>query len=405
MSSSLFDRPGSVVFRGRSTLLSGICLLATVVAFCMTGYSSPQKDPQPDAGRVWIDGFPRDKSRPVDPFSQSVAMALTSAGHPTDWLTVMGDSGMAFVMQASEVVPLIGPDGKKAGDAPKDLGKVVGRRDVGWWPLASECEPTYIEFVGRVAGRELRVLGSGDYPGPKGLAVRYKKMRDDLVASIDNGRPVPVRGRCQCGGCFWSVAVGYDKDEPALWSICPLAGPQTQAKRIAHHPVFAIVLGEKIEKLDRRQADRQSLRHAVALARDEVKMPNDYLTGQRAYALWASELRQMDPPGQARWHANVRRGLTLRRRAAVAYLEAMSRRHDGPTRTHLLLAVDQYRKVLSVLKTADTSSEAMTSAKGREALAKLAERLAGIEAKAALQLEQAANSIRPTKNSVQKSSV
>ncbi len=403
MSSPLFDRPGASFVRGRSALLGGICLLATVVVFCMTGYSSPQKDPQPNTGRVWIDGFPQDTSTPVDPFSQSVAMALTSAGHPTDWLTVMGDSGMAFVMQASKVAPLIGPDGKKVGQAPEDLGKVAGRRDVGWWPLASECEPTHIEFVGKVAGRELRVLGSGDYPGRKGLAERYKKMHGILVASIENGRPVPVRGRCQCGGCFWSLAVGFDKGDPALWSICPLAGPQTQAKRIAHHPVFAVVIGDKVGRMDRRLADRESLRHAVALARDQVKMPNDYLTGQRAYALWASELRQLDPPGKAHWHANVVWNLTLRRRAAVAYLGAMSRRYDGPTRSLLLTAIERYEEALGVLKAVDTSAKSLTTTKGREALAKLAERLAEIEAKAALQLEQAANSIRPTKNSVQKS--
>lgn len=389
-----FHSPEVVSSGNRTFWLTAVCIAATVLMLCVAGYSSEAKDEQTSAGRVWIDGFPRDRSRAVDPFSQSIAFVLTSAGHPTHWETVMGDSGMAFVMQASEVVPLIGPDGKKAGDAPKDLGKVVGRRDVGWWPLASECEPTYVEFVGRVAGRKLRVLGAGDYPGPKGLADRYKKMRDDLVASIENGLPVPIRARCQCGGCFWSVAVGYDRGDPALWSICPLAGPKTQAKRISHHPVFAIVLGDKIEKMDRRLADRQSLRHAVALVRDQVKMPNNYLTGQRAYALWASELRQMAPLGQVRWHANVRGNLTFRRKVAVAYLEAMSRRHDGPTRTHLLMAVDQYRKVLSVLKTADTSSEAMTSSKGRQALAELAERLAEIEAKAAVQLEQAANSIR-----------
>ena len=394
MSSSLFHCPEAVPFRGRTLWLTASCIASIVLMFCMTGYSSQAKDEQADAGRVWIDGFPREKSRPVDPFSQSIALALTSAGHPTHWETVMGDSGMAFVMQASEVVPLIGSDGKKVGDAPKDLGKVVGRRDVGWWPLASECEPTYVEFVGRVAGRKLRVLGSGDYPGPKGLADRYKKMHGDLVASIDKGRPVPVRGRCQCGGCFWSVAVGHDKGAPALWSICPLAGPQTQAKRITHHPVFAVVLCDKVEKLDRRLADRESLRHAVALARDEVKMPNDYLTGQRAYALWASELRQMDPQGQARWHANVRGNLTLRRRAAVAYLEAMSRRHSGSTRTHLLGAIERYKEALGVLKTADTSSQALAAAEGREALAKLAERLARIEVKAASQLERAADSIR-----------
>ena len=193
MSSSLFHCPEAVPFRGRTLWLTASCIASIVLMFCMTGYSSQAKDEQADAGRVWIDGFPREKSRPVDPFSQSIALALTSAGHPTHWETVMGDSGMAFVMQASEVVPLIGSDGKKVGDAPKDLGKVVGRRNVGWWPLASECEPTYVEFVGRVAGRKLRVLGSGDYPGPKGLADRYKKMHGGLVASIDKGRPVPVR--------------------------------------------------------------------------------------------------------------------------------------------------------------------------------------------------------------------
>ena len=46
-----------------------------------------------------------------------------------------------------------------------------------------------------------------------------------------------------------------------------------------------------------------------------------------------------------------------------------------------------------MLKTADTSPKAMTSARGREALAQLAERLATIEARAALQLEQAADTI------------
>ncbi len=397
MSSPLSHRSGSTLWAATA------CIVAMVLMLCIDGYSSPPKNAQRNSDRIWIDGFPRGKSKPVDPFSQAVALALMYAGHPTHWETVMGDSGAAFVMQASEIAPLYGPDGKKVGDAPKDLGKVIGRRDVGWWPIALECAPTYVKFVGRVAGRELRVLGSGDHPGSEGLAGRYEKMHGDIIRSIDTGRPVVVAGRCQCGGCFWSLAVGYDKGEPALWSYCPLAGPQTQAKRMSNNPWVAVALGGKIEKMDRRLADREALRHAVALARDKVKMPNNYLTGQGAYALWASELRQTDPPGQARWHANVVGNLTLRRGAAVGYLKAMSSRHEEPTRAHLLGAVKQYTNALAVLKTADTSSEAMTSTKGREALAKLAERLAEIEAKAALQLEQAANSIRPTKNSVQKS--
>ncbi|KKL92747.1 hypothetical protein LCGC14_1881590 [marine sediment metagenome] len=394
MFASLSNRPGAASLSHGKLCLVTACVAATVLIACMAAHSAQAPATQDKDGPVWIDGSPRDKSQQVDPFSQSLAAILTSAGHPTRWETVMGDSGMAFVMQASEVAPLYGPDGKKVGVAPKDLGKVVGRRDVGWWPLASECEPTYVEFVGRAAGRELRVLGAADYRGPEDLKARYKKMHGDLVASIKGGRPIAVRGRCQCGGCFWSVAVGYDGGDPALWSLCPLAGPGKQAKRMPHHPGFAVVVGDKIKPMDRRLADRAALQHAVALARDEVKMPNDYRTGQRAYALWASELRQLDPPGQARWHANVIYNLGGRRRAAVTYLEGMSRRHDGATRSHLLGAVKLYREVLGVLKTADAGREALTSAKGREALAKLAERLAEIEAKAAAKLEKAAAAIR-----------
>ena len=384
----------SVSFSNGAGRLATACVATTALMSCVAASLGQSTNVRRDGDRVWIEGVPQGESKRGDPFGQSLSLALTYAGQPTDYETAMGDSGMAFIMQASKVAPLYGPDGKKVGDAPKDLGKVVGRRDVGWWPLASECAPTYVEFVGRAAGRKLRVLGSGDYPGPEGLVARYKTMHGELVASIEQGRPVVVSGRCPCGGCFWSVAVGYDKGDPALWSLCPLGGSNTKAKRMDNYPVVAFVLGDKVEKMDRRLADREALRHAVALARDQVKMPNDYLTGKGAYALWASELRQSDPPGEARWHANVVGNLSVRRRAAIAYLEAMSRRHDEPTRAFLLGAVEGYTEALDVLKTADTSRKAMTSADGREALAGLAERLASIEAEAASQLEQAAATIR-----------
>ena len=370
------------------------CIAAVVLMFCMAGCSPQAKNVRREGDRVLIEGVPRGESKRGDPFGQAVTLALTTAGHPTDYQTVMGDSGMAFIMQASEVCSLIGPDGKKAGDAPQDLGKVVGRRDVGWWPLATECAPTYVEFVGRAAGRELRMLGSADYPGPEGLGARYETMYGEIVASIDGGRPVVVSGSCPCSGCFWSVAVGYDPGNPRLWSVCPLGGFETEAKRLGNHPWVAVVLGDKIKPMDRRLADREALRHAVALARDEVKMPNDYLTGQRAYALWASELRQTDPPDQSGWHANVIGNLSVRRAAAIAYLEAMSRRQDEPTRAYLLRAVELYKEALGLLKSADTSGKAMASPGGRETLVRLAERLAAIEAKAARQLEQAAGTIR-----------
>ncbi len=385
---------GASSFRDGVPWLATACIASMVLLSCVVGPSAAEVTVQHDGNRVRIEGITRLETKWADPFAQSIALALTSAGHPTDYETVMGDSGMAFVMQASQVVPILGPNGRKVGDAPKDLGKVVGRRDVGWWPLALECAPTYVQFVGQAAGRELHVLWpSRDYPDPKTLAVRHKKMHSEIVASIDSGRPVVVGARCPSGCCFWSVDAGYDKGNMALLSFCPLGGPDALAER-RDNAMVAVILGNKVEKMDRRLADREALRHAVALARDEVKMPSDYLTGQRAYALWASELRQMDPPGQPRWHTNVCNFLTLRRRAAVTYLEVMSRRQEEPTRAYLLAAVDRYKEVLEVLKTADTSRKAMTSIGGREALALLAERLAKIEAEAARQLEQATKTIR-----------
>ncbi|MHC4718519.1 MAG: hypothetical protein ACYS5V_16235 [Planctomycetota bacterium] len=362
--------------------------------FFMAGCSPETMDVQRQGDRVWIERVPQVESRRGDPFGRSIALALSCAGHPADYETVMGDSGMAFVMLASEVSPLIGPNGKKVGDAPKDLGKVVGRRDVGWWPLATECAPAYVEFVGRAAGRRMRVLSGTDDPRQEGMAARQEKLRAVVAASIDRSRPAVVSGPCPCGGCFWSVAVGYDPGKPRLWSACPLGWSDGQAKRMRTYPWAAIILGDRIKPMDRRLADRQALRHAVALVRDEVKMPSDFLTGQRAYVLWASELRQMDPPGQARWHANVVGNLSVRRRAAVRYLETMSRRHEGLTRAHLLGAVERYKRALDVLKTADTSRTAMSAADGREALARLAERLAAIESQAASQLRRAAATIR-----------
>jgi len=162
MFASLSHRLGTASFSDGALWPATACIAAIALMFCMAGCSPQPKNVQREGDRVFIEGVAPGGSRRGDPFGQAVAMVLTYAGHPTDYETVMGDSGIAFVMQASRVAPLIGPDGKKVGDAPKDLGKVVGRRDVGWWPLASECAPTYVEFVGRAAGRKLRVLGAGD---------------------------------------------------------------------------------------------------------------------------------------------------------------------------------------------------------------------------------------------------
>ena len=68
-------------------------------------------------------------------------MVLEHSGAESDYDTIMGDTGQAFIIQSEEGGPLID-----------------GAVDVGWWPMAAWGLKLRLEFLGRTVGREVREL-------------------------------------------------------------------------------------------------------------------------------------------------------------------------------------------------------------------------------------------------------
>lgn len=297
----------------------------------------------------------------------ALTIVLNHSGVPTDYNTLMGDLGLAFILQASDQV-----------------ARYNGALDAGWWPLAIECAPVLLQQYAPIAGVEFRWHG-GDGNAYKADPGKYYRthLAAAVKASIDAGRPALANHA-------WEVVVGYDSAPIPLFSFCPRSRDGKQKiGRPSRYPFAAVTLGARVDRLSRRQADIEALKRAVALGRDAIPMPGGFRTGQKAFALWAEVLRDVEHLGQARWHANVRRHLGLNRRAAVTYLKAMAKRHPKKVAAHLLAAVKLYEQVLAELKKADTSKAAMRSKAGRERLAALAETMASLEQRAVAELQKA----------------
>ncbi|MDD5706567.1 MAG: M56 family metallopeptidase [Kiritimatiellae bacterium] len=299
-------------------------------------------------------------------FAGGLTIALNYTGAQTDHDTVMGDLGLAFICQASD-----------------QATRYDGALDAGWWPLAWDCLPTLLERTSPAFGIRFVWL-EGDYEQYK--ANPRQCFRDTiehgLKSSVVGGRPVLANH----GG--WQVVVGYDEQEFPLMSFCPRG--EQRIGRLDKHPILAVTLGEAVPRMSREAADIAALKQAVALHRDRIPMPNGYLTGGKAMALWATCLRDTNHLGEARWHANVVHNLILNRRSAVAYLRSMAKRRPKETAAHLDVAADRYEAVIAALQKCDTSDAALVNpANGRETLAKLVESVAATEVQAIAGIENA----------------
>jgi len=298
-------------------------------------------------------------------FVRGLQVLLTHAGDDADYDTLMGDLGVAFITQASDQV-----------------ARYDGALDVGWWPLDPSCLSAHLDFASKAAGRRLRFVTAPE-GAPRHPDTLYRTfLQRELERAVGSGRPVLA---CADG---WQVAVAYDRGTPPVLGFCPL-GTDARPERLADYPWLLCLAGEGIPRMDRRAADLIALRHAIDLARDRVPMPNGFVTGRRAYALWAAALGDPANPGQARWHANMVRHLRLDRESATRYLRTVAGRHPRAVGRHLLAAAARYQQLLDALTEADTGESALASPEGRERLADLAEHLAGLDAAAALEVERA----------------
>lgn len=370
----------------RQTLVACLCVLAVILSAALINaqevrdkeYPSEATLPWIPIGLDWTSGYAR-----------GLQIALGYVGPSADYDTIMGDSGIAFIAQGEE------------GSTNLHDGAV----DVGWWPLDPFGMNIRLDFLEQTVGRRLDFIPADSDSYKADPAAHYaQRFAPAVKESIAQGRPCLARAGC------WFVVSGYDQEEPAILGNCTLVDTK-ELIRAFQQPTALVVLGElcDVETMDREQADLAALRYAVALHRDQVLEESDtsaagewacslrdkeavgkqWRTGRKTFAAWAACLRDTEHPGQPYWHSNVVRHLSLNRGSAVRYLETMADRHPEEVAIHLHNAAAQYERVLAALGKADTSGEALSSAAGREVLAKLAEQVSVLESQAVQEIEKA----------------
>ena len=344
----------------------------------------PQLDWIPSGKPEWHTGWMNGYARGMD-------LVLNTLGHDVDYETIMGDMGLAFIMQGEE----------------NSINRFDGAVDVGWWPL----EPLGIirlNFLERTVGRVIRdakLPSGGKHP-----ASAYKQWLEPMViSSVGDGTPCLIRV-----GSAWYIITGYDDQESPLIGMCP--NEEEGNERIYRieepmPPYAALAIGEAVPAMDRTQADMKALDFAIALHRDQVLGPEAgysgayhlrrgdeygkyWRTGLKSFSSWITCLEDMEHLGQHFWHGNVTGHLKWNRTTAVRYLGAMQKRHTKPVADHLGNAIEKYEAVVGEVEQVDTSRDAITSLQGREELISRIRGIAGLESQAVDALEEAAKAMR-----------
>ena len=273
----------------------------------------------------------------------------------------MGDSGMAFIVQANRTGPYID-----------------GALDVGWWPLDHFGTGLYVDFVGDALGWELAYT-TGKWQSAETV---YREILAPILAeSLAAGRPA------LCHSQYQFVTAALDDGDPPLLGGWAVEHGDTLI-RIDAYPWGMYAFGEASERLPREEADIAALQHAVDLRSEESPCLEGALTGIEAFALWAETLRDVEHIGQARWHGNMVRHLKLQRESAIAYLEGMAGRHEEGVAAHLTAAADYYQQVLDDVEALDLKGLESTPPPWED-VAVAVERMALLEGEAIGEIEAA----------------
>ncbi len=307
----------------------------------------------------------------INRFGYAYYLSLRAAGAACDYDTIMGDCGLAFILQADTVHPA--------------WGKPVDQLDIGWWPLDGYGAMARLEFLSRAAGVELRMLFCDREYETDPKATYYRRFHEAITEALRAGRcPVAIEN------CIW-VVTGFDNGEP------PLIGQAScvegaQRERVKKWPWQVVIPGQSMAVMDRREADREALRFAVAMMRDELgeRIPPNKLSGCKAFELWTRLLRDDQHWGAHFYHANVVYRLQENRASTVPYLRAMAGRHGAAAASYLQKAAGIYEDVIRVAEQMNPAKDVMAQRPGREALAGLVDREAALEMQAAEAMEQAA---------------
>jgi AraC-like DNA-binding protein len=317
--------------------------------------------------------------------ARGLETVLIYLGDGADYDTIMGDSGQAFIIQGEE----------------DSINLVDGAVDVGWWPLHPMALIRF-DFLEKTIGRELFEV----YPvlwEEVNLAKAYKQWFKPMVeSSISEKRP------CLAWICApiasWIVITGFDDGEPPLFGEILDKGKAKIARIEGGWPSILVTLGEPIQKIDRIEADLESLKYAVALHHDavvgiQVKYSGKYTlrdaekytkywrTGLKSFTAWLKCLQDTEHLGQYYFHGNALLHLYLGRSSAIRYLEAMQKRHPHTIAECIENAIHKYKAVIEVLGKVRCNAEVMSSMEKREVLISQIKSIIDLESQAVAELE------------------
>jgi len=204
-------------------------------------------------------------------FAGALESALSAAGTPVDYATIMGVSGLAFRVRWYQ---------------PED--------GLGWCPSSPVGEfPDEIEAAGCGIGRKLRVHCFSDIAGDQSKP-DMAKFRADIVKSIDNSVPVlaynPTFNMC--------VVHGYEDGGATLLAQEYSSSEGPIRMQLSDVPGFLIFMDAKSEVLSTRGALLQGIRIAVdnwhRTDRPTYGHPGYYLFGAEALRKWREDIGLFD---------------------------------------------------------------------------------------------------------------
>ena len=340
----------------------------------------PQIDWIPSGKPAWRGGW-------MNGYASGLASVLGFLGHEVDYDQVMGDLGVAFITQGEE----------------NSTNRFDGAVDVGWWPLES-LAIIRLNFLEGTVGREIRDIKlPASAHDPVARASYDKWFEPALCDSLERRAPAVVR----VGSTEYIVTGCDDHAEYPLIGMCP--NEEAGKERIYRieeplPPYVALTFGQAQPTLDRAAADREALRFAIMLHRDQVLGVNydgryalrraeeyggAWRTGLKSYAAWIACLEDTEHPGQPFWHGNVVRHLRLNRESAIRYLTALQRRQAATVAEHLGAAIEIYRAIVEEVGRCDASKQAPSGLGGRQALVAHIREIMRLETRAVEQIERA----------------
>ena len=256
-------------------------------------------------------------------FVGALTVAMRSMGEDVDYDYLMGISGAAFRLHFHQ------PD---------------------WCPSSPDATCGYDH-----SGPALRALGYTAMPihSDKNKPEEVKKLRDAVVKSIDDGRPVVAIDLI--GSPDWGAIVGYSEGGEEF--ICRTYYDKTEEySRAQKWPWVTMIIDQKKDTPPRRESVLQSLKIAQEIANTEKY--DDYASGFSAYECWIADLlddsryedlSEEELGGMVHVNGWCYSSLGDARSSAVKYLRSVAGDFGDEGEAHLAKAADIYDKIMQKL--------------------------------------------------------